>query len=416
MSNTLVRPDDTNLSPSRMSDGISKDAAAIHAVNPTADGRSDSVRKFAEPPPAAPPARTSRRGFLMNTMVSAASLATAAAVATPPINTAASSADAVSFPDLVARFLPLRERWKSETATTSELDEICGQLCRIATAIVNQNPKTLCDLGWQVEAVLTWAADFETIDDSDDSADLMLKTLLANIRSLAGPLPMISSIVPAAEMVDPTFALIAAHRSAYEEVEKAVTAADVRPSRRTVKQLARIVVGSRDETESSWTETGGVGFALIVTPTGRKIPVFASSCGEIRENVPKELQGAVRSAWIADREAELEAAEGLIAKRRARTKLGKLEAARDKAWDIERDRLWDLISTPPTTIDGLAALLDYSRERGSMGEIMRPEWQHAFEWTIECAVCAFAGLPRPPKTAIVTEIWDEQTDGEATTA
>ena len=68
MSNTLVRPDDTNLSPSRMSDGISKDAAAIPAVNPTADGRSDSVRKFAEPPPAAPPARTSRRAF-MNSIV-----------------------------------------------------------------------------------------------------------------------------------------------------------------------------------------------------------------------------------------------------------------------------------------------------------------------------------------------------------
>jgi hypothetical protein len=87
-----------------------------------------------------------------------------------------------------------------------------------------------------------------------------------------------------------------------------------------------------------------------------------------------------------------------------------LETARDKAWEIERDCMWRLISTAPTTIEGLAALLGYSRERGSMSALIRPEWQHAFEWTIECAVCALAGLPRPPKTEIVAEVWDEQTD------
>jgi hypothetical protein len=87
MSNTLVRPDDTNLSPSRTGDGISEDAVAIPAVNPTADGRSDSVRKFAEPLPTAPPARTSRRGFLMNSIVSAAAVASATAIPNQSIAT-----------------------------------------------------------------------------------------------------------------------------------------------------------------------------------------------------------------------------------------------------------------------------------------------------------------------------------------
>jgi len=214
MSDTLVRPEYTNLSPSRTSDGIPEDAAAIPAVNPTADGRSDSVRKIAEPPPTASPARTSRRGFLMNTMVSTASLATAVAVAAPPIATTAPTTDAVSFPDLVARFLPLRERWKSSAISDSEWDETGTRLTPVVIAIVNQPPKSLSDLGWQAEAFLTWADDFETIEEHDDEADRMVKTLLANVRSLATPLPMVPNIVPAAETADPIFAAIARHRTA----------------------------------------------------------------------------------------------------------------------------------------------------------------------------------------------------------
>jgi hypothetical protein len=212
--------DQTILSDVRTIDGASEVAITIPAIDPTADRRSDSRREVANTSAIAPPARTSRRGFLMNTMVSAASLATAAAVAAPSIANATPAA--VSFPDLVARFLPLRERWKSETTTSGELDKICSQLTRIATAIVNQPPKSLCDLGWQVEAFLTWADDFETIDDDDDSADRMLKKLLANVRSLGGPLPIIPGIVPAPEIADPIFAAIEAHRTALADHSAAV--------------------------------------------------------------------------------------------------------------------------------------------------------------------------------------------------
>jgi hypothetical protein len=154
----------------------------------------------------------------MNTMVSAASIATAAAVATPSIATAAPTGGTVSFPELAARFLALHDRWKDETwkdgASDREYDDLNRHLGRVAAVIVNQPPNSLCDLGWQAEAILTWADDFETIEEDDDVADRMLKTLLANIRSLAGPLSMLPGIVPATETVDPIFAAIEAHRGA----------------------------------------------------------------------------------------------------------------------------------------------------------------------------------------------------------
>ncbi len=208
---------------------------------------------------------------------------------------------------------------------------------------------------------------------------------------------------------DPIFAAITAHRSAHEELDKAIKAADVRG--RTPKRVS-IVVGYENVTESSWTETGGGGFTLVVTPTDRKKPIYASCPAEIRQNVPKELQGDARKAWIADREAELEAAGQRSAKRRSRTKIAKLEAAADKAAEIEEAALWDLIWTTPTTAGALAELLRYSFERGGMSELVwrSPEWLDVFEWTIQRAVCALAGLPRPPMNKTVAELWDEYAD------
>jgi hypothetical protein len=398
------RANQTILSGSRTRDGVSENAATIPAIDPVADRRSDSVGQFSDPPPAAPPARTSRRGFLMNSMVSAASLTTAAAVAAPRIASAAPAADTVSFPDLVARFLPLRDRWKVEELD-SELDKVNRQLMRIATAMVNQPAKSVCDLGWQAEAIVTWADDLETIEDGDDAAERMLKTLVANIRSLARPLPMVPGSVPAAESVDPIFASIAAHRKAYRELEKAIKAADVKPDRRT-QESARIVVGSKDPGVSSTTKSDDGGWTVTWTPTGRQEPAYASSPVEIMHNCPADLQGAAKRAWIADRNAELESAKQEIAKRRARTKVGKLEAARDEAQDLERERMWDLIWIVPTTADGLAALLSYSRERGSINELVYDDaWEDALEWTIERAVCALAGLPTPPMGETVASLW-----------
>jgi hypothetical protein len=107
MSNTTDRSADTNLSASRTLDGISKDTAAIPAVTAAADRRSDSGHDVADPHPIAPPARTSRRGFLMNTMISAASLATATAVSVPPI--AAATVELPEVLSLASEILRLNE-------------------------------------------------------------------------------------------------------------------------------------------------------------------------------------------------------------------------------------------------------------------------------------------------------------------
>jgi hypothetical protein len=44
---------------------------------------------------------------------------------------------------------------------------------------------------------------------------------------------------------------------------------------------------------------------------------------------------------------------------------------------------------------------------------MLDEWHAVFEWTIERAVCSLAGLPQPPKTAMVAEIWNDRAEETA---
>jgi hypothetical protein len=69
--------DPTNSAVSRAPSGVSEEATAIPAVDSPAIRRSDNGSEVVDPSPIAPPARPSRRGFLMNTMVSAASLTAA---------------------------------------------------------------------------------------------------------------------------------------------------------------------------------------------------------------------------------------------------------------------------------------------------------------------------------------------------
>ncbi len=77
--------DNKNLSASRVLVDLAENAATIPAVDLAADGRSASDSEITDPSPIAPPARTSRRGFLMNSIVSSASLATTATVVAPAI-------------------------------------------------------------------------------------------------------------------------------------------------------------------------------------------------------------------------------------------------------------------------------------------------------------------------------------------
>jgi hypothetical protein len=88
--------------------------------------------------------------------------------------------------------------------------------------------------------------------------------------------------------------------------------------------------------------------------------------------------------------------------------------AYNAAYDVERDRVRNLIWTMPMTARGLAALLRYVNERNGAREfIYDDEWVEAHEWKIERAVCALANLPEPPMNDLVAELWDE-TEEETT--
>jgi hypothetical protein len=240
------RPNATNLSPSRTPGGDPVIAPSIPAINPPAIRRSDSGGEVVDPPAIAPPAQTSRRGFLMNTMVSAASLATAAAVATPSIAIAGD----VSFPRLAQRFVVIRERmatyearrraqtgeidrrlleatgmsldqwrrsdvrdprWKEVNAVRSKIisetgfdddvesSEIYDELWRLAEAMLGETPRSIADLGWQAQALLIADSNLrerlnEDLSDTDFDRQMLLQ-LFQNIRELGGPLSIASALM-----------------------------------------------------------------------------------------------------------------------------------------------------------------------------------------------------------------------------
>lgn len=89
------------------------------------------------------------------------------------------------------------------------------------------------------------------------------------------------------------------------------------------------------------------------------------------------------------------------------TELGKLDLAMSKAFDIEDACTRELVFTTPTTAQGLAALLGYSRRLGGFKGVTRAaEWADALEWTVECAACSLAGQPNPPMPKHVKKLLD----------
>jgi hypothetical protein len=199
---------------------------------------------------------------------------------------------------------------------------------------------------------------------------------------------------------DPIFAAIEAHRCADAQYLEAARAADIPNGPR---REARVLIGYDDDGVFIRSKTDELGsYSLTWVPNGKKTPLYARDRAGIEKSVPRDLQGSAQDAWVAQRVAKLEKEKDRISKAAARTKLGKLEAIREKFSDLERDRMWELIWTVPITLDGLLALLRYGPEK-----VFHDEWELALEWTIECAVCALGGLPEPPKSDLVAELWNQ---------
>jgi hypothetical protein len=165
----------------------------------------------------------------MNKIV-AITAAAAVPVASPSIaqeiSAPAPAEQGVSFPNLAAQLTELRDiRSKLESADDagpSSGDEWSAQIRKwddlhrsidvLAPTIVGQRPRSLCDIGWQAEAITMWDRSLEQIDVvQDDVRDRLQKTLLANIRGLVRLAPVRSN-APLAD--DPIFTAIEAHRKA----------------------------------------------------------------------------------------------------------------------------------------------------------------------------------------------------------
>lgn len=220
----------------------------------------------------------SRRSIL-NIIASTAAVAAATTTAAPamaadwPVGKHVASD--VSFPELLGRFVRIRERWSSqvfrdkawsdkidqllfeatgvtrswrgqlryddpafaeidrahakimqenpsndpvdEHGASIAWDEIFDELYPVVRAMLNCAPRSVADLGWQTEAVLILDAELREGPDLWNQYP-ELPQLIENIRKLAGPLS-IPSIIPPLETVDPIFAAIEAHTKAREAFE-----------------------------------------------------------------------------------------------------------------------------------------------------------------------------------------------------
>jgi hypothetical protein len=134
--------------------------------------------------------------------------------------------------------------------------------------------------------------------------------------------------------------------------------------------------------------------AVAIAATAELDPIFALI--EAHRAVNAEFIKAVAAADVLDHPQEAQ-----------------LQAMRNQASHRERDHMWDLIWTRPTTMSGLAALLAYRRVNEGPAWF-DDEWLMVCDWNIEALVCAFAGLPEPPMSKVVAELADQELeDGQS---
>ncbi len=67
------------------------------------------------------------------------------------------------------------------------------------------------------------------------------------------------------------------------------------------------------------------------------------------------------------------------------------------AWQAQQDALWALITTPPTTIAGLAAHLAYVVYHDDRVGLNEQCWRGIYQYTLARGSHAIAGLPEPQK-------------------
>jgi hypothetical protein len=355
------QPGDTSLSASRTPGGDPVIATSIPVVDSPDIRRGDSGVEVADPATITPPALTSRRGFLMNTMVSAASIATATALTASTAATA-DSHEAVS---LASEILRLNELAHQD-------DDEIYRLCCIWRDKLDQ---------LRVEGKHTQHERWEmAMPESMEHTRLIEKT--EPYFSAADKLVKRLWSLPAntAECKRAKVRVLFKYFLTDEKWHKSDEDADwdVEMTRKLLFELSG----------TSNTEILGdhADYATARHPE-KADPIFA----------------AIAAARVAHGD--------LLKTIKANPDD---DEAIDEYDDAERLTIEDLIWTMPTTAAGLAALLGYCRERETINELIgHDEKEDVLEWTMECAACALAGLPKPPMSDVVADAWESRQEDDA---
>jgi hypothetical protein len=222
--------DDTNLSASRTLDGDPVIAPSIPAFDSPDIRRSDSIGQLANPAALAPTARTSRRGFIMNSFVSAAAIASATAIPN------------VGFPASADPVFAVIERHKALSAAYdvavnhpdvgdnspefAELNAISnlagGKMIEHADVLFAFRPTSSTGVGallryistledWQMPRGLAEPSEIEALKNLCGSLSIAL-AMSSGVQAI-GEAARVSSAIGGSS-VDPIFAAIEAHQEA----------------------------------------------------------------------------------------------------------------------------------------------------------------------------------------------------------
>ena len=99
---------------------------------------------------------------------------------------------------------------------------------------------------------------------------------------------------------------------------------------------------------------------------------------------------------LLDRKADFE--EAYFAARDKFADASPFDAAEMETGEAEIEAAWQLVSTEPTSLRGIAALLAFLRTEADRGSSRFCDEDHfaALNASIEATVCQLAGLPEPP--------------------
>ncbi len=187
--------------------------------------------------------------------------------------------------------------------------------------------------------------------------------------ALAATLPLpetapsaLAPTVAATPEADPIFAVIAEHRAAWTRLDEADKLhATLREAADDEGLYAppKIHLYDFPEREAETLVATADEWHTRFTPTGKMIPAFATSVADIKKSVPKGLTKSQRAYWVRKKKLELKRAEEAMWERIDNSECGRACDAWNAADSALRDITARLVSTPPSTIAGVAAVLKH---------------------------------------------------------